>query len=70
MRRAKRKRPPKTIIKNKTEKPGTVEVVDTVERIEGEAVDAVPVVQEIVDVTDSTVEADSPREKERGQQGK
>ena len=45
-------------------------MVDTVERIEGEAVDAVPVVQEIVDVTDSTVEADSPREKERGQQGK
>lgn len=68
--KSEKKKTPKTIIKNKTEKPGTVEVVDTVERIEGEAVDAVPVVQEIVDVTDSTVEADSPRQKERGQQGK
>ena len=53
--KSEKKKTPKTIIKNKTEKPGTVEVVDTVERIEGEAVDAVPVVQEIVDVTDSTV---------------
>ena len=68
--KSEKKKTPKTIIKNKTEKPGTVEVVDTVERIEGEAVDAVPVVQEIVDVTDSTVEVDSPRQKERGQQGK
>lgn len=55
----KEKKTVKTIIKGgKSDKPGTVEVVDPVERIEGEAVEDTVEIREIVDVTDSAVETE------------
>ncbi len=63
----------KTIIKGgKAEKPGSVEVVDPIVRVEGEPVEIPPEAKEIVDVTDSVVEAepDAGNKKREGKKGK